>query len=92
MTSRHAADPAAKTDPPQAPQPAAISAAGAGATSGTATAGSRLAWLDVLRGVAALAVVFNHFGYFLPPVVKNPVYQWINPGDYGVFVFFLISG
>jgi peptidoglycan/LPS O-acetylase OafA/YrhL len=24
--------------------------------------------------------------------VKTPVYQWINPGDYGVFVFFLISG
>jgi len=37
-------------------------------------------------------VVFNHFGYFLPPAVKNMVYQWINPGDYGVFVFFLISG
>ena len=37
-------------------------------------------------------MVFNHFGYFLPPVVKTPVYQWINPGDYGVFVFFLISG
>ena len=37
-------------------------------------------------------MVFNHFGYFLPPGVKGPVYQWINPGDYGVFVFFLISG
>jgi peptidoglycan/LPS O-acetylase OafA/YrhL len=92
MTSAHAADPAAKTDPPQAPQPAAISSPGAaGATSATGT-GSRLAWLDVLRGLAALAVVFNHFGYFLPPTVKNTVYQWINPGDYGVFVFFLISG
>ena len=22
----------------------------------------------------------------------DPVYQWINPGDYGVFVFFIISG
>src|ERR1700734_4273227 len=90
MTSAHAADPAARTDPsqaPQAPQPAATSATGSG--SGT---GSRLAWLDVMRGLAALAVVFNHFGYFLPPAVKNPVYQWINPGDYGVFVFFLISG
>ncbi len=53
---------------------------------------SRLAWLDVLRGLAALAVVFNHFGYFLPPGVKAAVYQWINPGDYGVFVFFIISG
>jgi peptidoglycan/LPS O-acetylase OafA/YrhL len=54
--------------------------------------GSRLAWLDVLRGFAALCVVFNHFGYFLPPAVKAAVYQWVNPGDYGVFVFFIISG
>ena len=54
--------------------------------------GSRLAWLDVLRGLAALCVVFNHFGYFVPPRLNNPVYQWFNPGDYGVFVFFLISG
>ncbi len=53
---------------------------------------SRLAWLDVLRGLAALAVVFNHSGYFLPAGVKAAVYQWINPGDYGVFVFFIISG
>ena len=86
MTNAHAADPAARTDPSQAPQPAAVSAPGAAGT------GSRLAWLDVMRGLAALAVVFNHFGYFLPPTVKNSVNHWINPGDYGVFVFFLISG
>ena len=54
--------------------------------------GNRLAWLDVLRGLAALCVVFNHFGYFVPSRLNNPVYQWINPGDYGVFVFFIISG
>src|ERR1700733_1915444 len=92
MTSAHAADPAAQTDPPQAPQPAAIGAPGASSATGATGTGSRLAWLDVMRGLAALAVVFNHFGYFLPPAVKNPVYQWIHPGDYGVFVFFLISG
>src|ERR1700722_7683927 len=79
-TSPHTAEPAVTTGPTLPPQPPAA---------GTA---SRLSWLDVLRGVAALAVVFNHFGYFLPPVVKNSVYQWINPGDYGVFVFFLIRG
>ena len=45
-----------------------------------------------MRGLAALAVVFNHFGYFIPPSLNNPVYQWVNPGEYGVFVFFLISG
>jgi peptidoglycan/LPS O-acetylase OafA/YrhL len=53
---------------------------------------NRLAWLDVLRGWAALCVVFNHFGYFVPPLINSAVYQWINPGDYGVFVFFIISG
>jgi peptidoglycan/LPS O-acetylase OafA/YrhL len=53
---------------------------------------NRLAWLDVLRGLAALCVVFNHFGYFVPPRIQTDVYQWINPGDYGVFVFFIISG
>jgi peptidoglycan/LPS O-acetylase OafA/YrhL len=88
MTSPPAAEPAATTEPLQPPRPAAAAAQ----ASGAAGTGSRLAWLDVLRGLAALAVVFNHFGYFLPPGVKNPVYQWINPGDYGVFVFFLISG
>jgi peptidoglycan/LPS O-acetylase OafA/YrhL len=54
--------------------------------------GSRLAWLDVLRGLAALCVVFNHFGFFVPPRIQTAVYHWINPGDYGVFVFFVISG
>jgi peptidoglycan/LPS O-acetylase OafA/YrhL len=101
MTSPQSAEPAATTEPPQPPQraaaaaqasPAAAAAQASRATAAAAGAGSRLAWLDVLRGLAALAVVFNHFGYFLPPGVKTPVYQWINPGDYGVFVFFLISG
>jgi peptidoglycan/LPS O-acetylase OafA/YrhL len=101
MTSPQSAEPAATTEPPQPPQraaaaaqasPAAAAAQASRATAAAAGAGSRLAWLDVLRGLAALAVVFNHFGYFLPSGVKDPVYQWINPGDYGVFVFFLISG
>ena len=83
------AEPAARTGPSEPAQPAAASAPGAAGAAGTV---SRLAWLDVLRGVAALAVVFNHFGYFVPPALNGRVYQWINPGDYGVFVFFLISG
>jgi peptidoglycan/LPS O-acetylase OafA/YrhL len=83
MTTPPAAEPAAKTEPPEPAPPAAP---------GAARTGNRLAWLDVLRGVAALAVVFDHFGYFVPPRVQGTVYQWINPGDYGVFVFFLISG
>jgi peptidoglycan/LPS O-acetylase OafA/YrhL len=83
MTSPDTVEPTARAEPPQTPPPAAAAPAGPG---------NRLAWLDVLRGLAALCVVFNHFGYFVPTGVKNAVYQWINPGDYGVFVFFLISG
>jgi peptidoglycan/LPS O-acetylase OafA/YrhL len=92
MTSPHPAEPAVTTEPPPPPRPAAAAAQASRAAPAASGTGSRLAWLDVLRGLAALAVVFNHFGYFLPPGVKTPVYQWINPGDYGVFVFFIISG
>jgi peptidoglycan/LPS O-acetylase OafA/YrhL len=53
---------------------------------------SRLAWLDVLRGIAALAVVFDHVSYYTLQHVRSLVYQWFDPGNYGVFVFFLISG
>ena len=53
---------------------------------------SRLGWLDVLRGVAALAVVFDHVSYYTLQHVRQLVYQWFDPGNYGVFVFFLISG
>jgi peptidoglycan/LPS O-acetylase OafA/YrhL len=83
MTSPNTVEPAATAEPPQAPPPATAAPAGPG---------NRLAWLDVLRGLAALCVVFNHFGYFVPSKLNTPVYHWINPGDYGVFVFFLISG
>jgi peptidoglycan/LPS O-acetylase OafA/YrhL len=82
MTSPNTAEPAAQAEPPQAPP----------AASGVAGTGNRLAWLDVLRGLAALAVVFNHFGYFVPPRLNHPITQWVDPGAYGVFVFFLISG
>jgi peptidoglycan/LPS O-acetylase OafA/YrhL len=53
---------------------------------------SRLGWLDVLRGVAALAVVFDHVSYYTLQHVRQLIYQWFDPGNYGVFVFFLISG
>jgi peptidoglycan/LPS O-acetylase OafA/YrhL len=52
----------------------------------------RLAWLDALRGIAALAVVFDHLSPYLLPEVRAHVYHWLNTGDYGVFVFFMISG
>jgi peptidoglycan/LPS O-acetylase OafA/YrhL len=69
--------------------PAQASQLSTKAAAGTA---HRLAWLDVLRGVAALCVVFDHLSYYVLQHVRNEVYHWFNPGDYGVFVFFLISG
>ena len=53
---------------------------------------ARLAWLDALRGIAALAVVFDHLSPYLLSGLRNHVYHWLDAGRYGVFVFFLISG
>jgi peptidoglycan/LPS O-acetylase OafA/YrhL len=57
-----------------------------------APAARRLAWLDALRGFAALCVVFDHLGYYDLQHARQIVYQWFDPGQYGVFVFFLVSG
>jgi peptidoglycan/LPS O-acetylase OafA/YrhL len=54
--------------------------------------GSRLAWLDALRGIAALCVVYAHFGARLFVPIHAAVYRVFDPGLYGVLVFFLISG
>jgi peptidoglycan/LPS O-acetylase OafA/YrhL len=55
-------------------------------------AGRRLAWLDALRGIAALFVVFDHLSYYVLQHARHIIYQWFAPGQYGVFVFFLVSG
>jgi peptidoglycan/LPS O-acetylase OafA/YrhL len=55
-------------------------------------AGRRLAWLDALRGFAALFVVFDHLSYYVLQHVRADVYQYFDPGSYGVFVFFMVSG
>ncbi len=68
------------------PQPTQLSTKEATGT------GTRLAWLDVLRGFAALAVVFDHASYYALQHVRAVIYQWFDPGNYGVFVFFIISG
>jgi peptidoglycan/LPS O-acetylase OafA/YrhL len=52
----------------------------------------RLGWLDALRGIAALCVVFDHLTYSVFQPVRDSVYHWFDPGQYGVFVFFLVSG
>jgi peptidoglycan/LPS O-acetylase OafA/YrhL len=58
----------------------------------TAGTTSRLAWLDALRGFAALCVVFDHGSTLLLLPARDFLYQWFNFGEYGVFVFFLVSG
>src|SRR5580698_4807456 len=83
VTDRDVVRPEPVADPPSPPPAAPAAATGSG---------SRLAWLDVLRGIAALAVVFDHLSYYVLQVLRHIVYQWFNPGNYGVFVFFLISG
>src|SRR6202034_795164 len=77
------------TKPPGAPK---LPEASRDGTQAAVKAGSRLALLDGLRGLAALCVVFNHFGFFVPQHLNASINHWVNPGDYGVFVFFLISG
>jgi len=53
---------------------------------------TRLAWLDALRGFAALCVVFDHGSTLMLMPVRDFLYRWLDLGQYGVFVFFLISG
>ncbi|MCC5577160.1 acyltransferase [Microtetraspora sp. AC03309] len=50
---------------------------------------TRYRWLDALRGLGATAVLLEHMTYrFLPDVRPT----WFNLGNYGVLVFFLVSG
>ena len=37
-------------------------------------------------------MVFDHLTYSVLQPVRNSVYHWFDPGQYGVFVFFLVSG
>ncbi|MFC5835469.1 acyltransferase family protein [Nonomuraea insulae] len=53
---------------------------------------ARLAWLDALRGPAALAVTMHHAGWTFIPDVWAEVDRRIDLGSCGVFVFFLVSG
>ncbi len=57
-----------------------------------APAGTRLSWLDALRGLAALAVVYWHLGRHAVLAPPPGTRAWLDIGKWGVVVFFLISG
>lgn len=59
---------------------------GAGSTK---TPAPRLAWLDALRGIGAVAVLLEHMLPWFMPGLRP---YWFNLGMYGVLVFFLVSG
>jgi peptidoglycan/LPS O-acetylase OafA/YrhL len=52
----------------------------------------RLAWLEVLRGWAALLVALHHATYIYLPGLQPASNLWFDPGRYGVLLFFLVSG
>ncbi|MEU2587909.1 acyltransferase [Streptomyces avermitilis] len=59
----------------------------------TTSAGlSRLGWLDALRGIAALVVVFDHSSYAFMAEFRRELMPEFNTGRYGIMVFFLVSG
>lgn len=58
----------------------------------TSSARPRLAWLDGLRGLAVLCVVFEHMSYLLFSGIRPVIAPWFSFGTYGVLVFFLVSG
>jgi peptidoglycan/LPS O-acetylase OafA/YrhL len=61
-------------------------------SSGETSVPVRLAWLDLLRGVAALVVALHHATYYFTPRLRAGMVDWFDPGLYGVLVFFLVSG
>jgi peptidoglycan/LPS O-acetylase OafA/YrhL len=54
--------------------------------------GERLEWLDALRGIAVLAVVFEHLSFFLFDPFRSRILEVVHPGTFGVTLFFLVSG
>src|SRR5215472_16427956 len=47
-----------------------------------AAGGKRLAWLDAMRGFAALCVVFDHSSYRVLLPARNFLYHWLDFGQY----------
>ncbi|MBD0673073.1 acyltransferase family protein [Streptomyces sp. CBMA156] len=64
----------------------------AAAGTGAAVASSRLGWLDALRGIAALSVAVYHLALPFVWLHANHVPRYLDPGIFGVMLFFLVSG
>ncbi|MFC5753586.1 acyltransferase family protein [Actinomadura rugatobispora] len=56
------------------------------------TGAERLGWLDALRGIAAIAVALHHGCYHYLPQFRHEILRWLDPGNSGVLLFFLVSG
>jgi peptidoglycan/LPS O-acetylase OafA/YrhL len=52
----------------------------------------RLGWLDALRGIAALVVVFDHSSYAFMADLRRDLIPEFTTSRYGIMVFFLVSG
>ncbi|MFI1988408.1 acyltransferase family protein [Actinoplanes sp. NPDC020271] len=59
---------------------------------GVESGAGRLRWLDALRGLAVLAVVFEHVSDYVAPEVKHATRYVAHAGIFGVTLFFLVSG
>jgi peptidoglycan/LPS O-acetylase OafA/YrhL len=51
-----------------------------------------MAWLDALRAVAALLVVYAHLSHYLLRSARVVSAEWLHAGTAGVMLFFLVSG
>ncbi|MFF8013324.1 acyltransferase family protein [Streptomyces sp. NPDC007929] len=51
-----------------------------------------MGWLDALRGLAALVVVFDHSSYSFLAEFRQELMPEFNTSRYGIMVFFLVSG
>ncbi|MFD0524277.1 acyltransferase family protein [Paractinoplanes durhamensis] len=61
------------------------------AAPGTAPA-PRMAWLDALRGFAALVVAWYHISPSVIGHLHFSIHHYVDLGRYGVMLFFLVSG
>ncbi|WP_405708820.1 acyltransferase [Streptomyces xanthophaeus] len=72
--------------------PARWGARRAGRGERAAAPGSRLGWLDALRGIAALAVAAHHFEIMRLIPHGGTIAAHFDLGFYGVVAFFIVSG